>query len=69
MNNTDEYANKFPYYFVVDMATIQPANRSLQEIENKLKAELGNKNLVHSQAWPRLDDTISTTELWDNLRR
>ncbi len=67
--NYDKQANKYPYYFVVDMDTLQPSNIRLKIVEERLRDELGGKHLVKTQRWPALTDTPATNELWESLRK
>jgi len=61
--------HKYPYYFLVDMNTISPAQGKLSALEASLTALGLHKNIVHTQGWPRIPDSPEVEHLWNGLRR
>jgi hypothetical protein len=66
--NFDVDREIFPYYFLVDINTIVPAQGNLDTVESSL-AELGIiKNIVRTQGWPLIPDTPKVAEIWHSLK-
>lgn len=68
LDNNDEYAGKYPYYFVVDMSSVQPTNISLEKVEDSLRDVLDGKSIVSARSWVKIPDS-STDELWESIRK
>ena len=59
----------YPYYFLVDMSTICLAQGSLADVEAKLESAGVQKNIVHTQGWPRIQDDPVIDPIWNFLKR
>lgn len=70
-SNNDDYREELPYFFIVDVDSIRHVEMTrLNDIE-RLTRKLGKKkiNLVKSQAWPLIDDSKVTQEIWAFLEK
>lgn len=65
--NEDEYQDRYPYYFCINMDSLVRTKYKLQELENGLtERKLLTKNLVGTQSWPSVDDErIEVIDLLD----
>ena len=55
--NQDEDRADYPYFFKLDMATLQTAAIPLQQLEDLLQSKgLHDGRLVRSQGWPIIED-------------
>lgn len=68
LENNDELAGEYPYYFVIDMSTVQKAEISLEKVEEYLKG-VYDKSIATIQAWPNIPDSPTANALWESLRR
>ena len=69
LHNDDSEYQKYPYYFVIDLATLRETNEDLYKIERQVNEETGQSiNLVRSQGWIYLDDPAHTQYIWKQLR-
>ena len=68
LDNNDKYAGKYPYYFVIDMPSVQPANISLEKVEDSLRDVLDGKSIVSARSWIKISDS-STDEFWESIRK
>jgi len=59
----------YPYYFLVDMNTICLAQGNLADVEAMLAAVGVQKNIVHTQGWPRIQNSPATDQIWNALKR
>jgi hypothetical protein len=66
-SNNDEEAGKYPYYFVIDMSSIQSANFRLEQVENYLKG-VYDKSIAPVQSWSNIPESSKAIELWESLR-
>ena len=68
MKNVDEYQNRYPYFFVIDLNTVRQTNFSLQKLEDRLRHEGDEKkHIVRTQGWPRIRDTKITESVVESL--
>jgi len=67
-DNNDEEAGNYPFYFVIDMPSVQSANFSLEEVEDYLKDDYG-KSIASVQSWSKIPDSSKAIELWESLRK
>lgn len=67
--NHDELAKKYPYYFLIDMSSLEDAKYtiSLEQVEDLLKDVYG-KSIATGQTWSKIPDLPTTIELWESLR-
>ena len=68
LENDDEHSTDYPYYFVIDMSTVEPAERSLEKIEDFLQDVYG-KSIASGQSWSKIPDSPKTNKLWESLRK
>ena len=55
--NEDEYRDRYPHYFCIDMDSLVKTEYKLQELEDELtERNFLTKKLVGTQAWPSVDD-------------
>ncbi len=66
INNTDKRQKKYPYFFLIDIDTLQNTRISLLELENQLKLN-PPKSIVRSRSWPKIQDNVRSDTLWDSL--
>jgi len=58
LETAGSHANKYPFFFCVDVDSIKATSGKLFELEKMLRNEgLLNRNLVKSQGWPILEET------------
>jgi len=69
LDNHDKHAEEYPYYFVIDMSSLQSANISLEEVEDSLRDVLDGKSLVSARSWIKIEDSSKTDELWESIRK
>ncbi len=57
IENEDEYQERYPHFFCIDMDSVVETEYKLQELEREL-TERGflTKKLVGTQSWPSVDD-------------
>jgi len=68
LSNDDQQRQKYPSYFVVDLETLREADDDFHDVERQYNALTGaDINLVKSQGWNRLDDSIHTQSIWARL--
>ncbi len=68
MPNEDEERQQYPSYFVVDLATLREADEDFHDVERQYNEATGaGLNLVESQGWNRIPDSIHTDGLWARL--
>jgi hypothetical protein len=66
--NSQNNNNLYPFYFVVDMATISVAQGMLSDVEHALAAAGINRNIVRTQGWPIIHDLQIAQNIWDEVR-
>ena len=67
--NDDDKREKYPSFFVVDLATLLEADVDFRNVEQWYNDLTGaGINLVDSQGWNRLSNSVQTDELWARLR-
>lgn len=67
-NTVGPDAIQYPYYFCVEMGSIQAVNRRLIDLEKLLHSHrLFGGNVVRTQGWPRIDDSGSRGRLLEKL--
>lgn len=68
LQNTDEYRNDYPYYFVVDMKTVREVDFLVTDLEEAMHRECGvTKSIAVARGWVRLPDTEATTRVVERL--
>lgn len=68
MENTDEYQNDYPYFFIIDLDHVRQTNFSLQKLEDRLLHKSNEKKyIVRTQGWPRISDTKITESIVESL--
>jgi hypothetical protein len=67
IENLDEEVDMYPFYFLIDMDSLTPAKGLLSDIESICFNYEINKNIVHSQGWPRIQEPV-TEIIWDILK-
>jgi len=66
--NEDEYQSEYPFYFLVEMNTLQSIEISLRDVEQRYHHETGEtKSLVQTQGWPKIENRIFANNLWESL--
>ena len=65
LNTSGSKADRYPFYFCVDIETIVKGKGNLEDLEKKIKA---TKHIVKSQGWPTVKDTPELKETWDNFK-
>ncbi len=56
----------YPYYFLVDTNQLYCGWGSLADFESKLSENgLLEKNIVRSQGWPHLQDSLQLDDIWN----
>jgi hypothetical protein len=68
LENNDEFSADYPYYFAIDMSSVQSAEMSLEQVEDFLK-NVYDKAIVSARAWSKIPDSPTANELWDSLRK
>ncbi|MGA2541968.1 MAG: DUF3883 domain-containing protein [Verrucomicrobiota bacterium] len=64
--NSDQGDHKYPYYFLVNVPSIEAIQGTLPEIQIRLtQAGLADKNLVRSRAWPTFPDGERIAQIID----
>ena len=66
--NHDEFSDEYPYYFIIDMETLEVAEMSFEQIEDFLR-DIYDKSIASARAWSKIPDSPTTNELWDLLRK
>ncbi len=66
--NNDDQRERYPYYFVVDPETLQPATISLVDVERRLRAVGVEKVIVKVQGGPIVTSSPGVNELWAHWR-
>lgn len=66
--NIEENRDIYPYYFVVDVDTVMPANGKLEDVESSISGLGIDKNIVRTQGWPTIPDTPQVAGIWNSLR-
>lgn len=71
LRNTDVQRGRYPYYFVVDMETVQKGFPfTVTDLEEALRRESGvTKSVAASRGWVRLPDTDTATHVVRRLGR
>ena len=70
LRNDDEERQRYPNYFVVDLATLREADEDFYHVERQFNQATGSaKNLVRNQAWNPLPDSVHTQQVWQQLRK
>ncbi len=59
----------YPFYFIVDMSTDFLAKGSLADLENALSAIGINKNIIRTQGWPRILDSLEADKIWNKFKK
>jgi len=67
--NTGEDAGIYPFYFIVDISTICLAQGNLADVEDALVSAEIYKNIVHTQGWPLIPDSLEVNQIWKDLKR
>ncbi len=68
--NDDEGHLRYPNYFVIDISTLEEADEDFYLVEKKLHKATGDKsNLVRSQAWNYIPDSMHIHKIWRQLRK
>lgn len=60
---------KYPFYFIIDLATVFPAQGNLADVEASLASVGIHKNIVNSRGWPRIPDSVAVEEIWKELEK
>ena len=68
ITNTGSDRDIYPFYFIVDVNTIVPAQGSLADLESRLR-HLGvlKKNILQTQGWPQIADSPEGNQIWNEL--
>lgn len=67
--NSQRDSETYPYYFLVDMSTICLAQGSLADVEAEFASAGVQKNIVHTQGWPQIQDTPASDQIWNARKR
>lgn len=59
----------YPFYFLVDMSTICLAQGNLADVEAALAVAGIQKNIIRTQGWPRISDSLEVAQIWNALNR
>jgi len=60
---------KYPHYFCIDTETIVKGRGTLSNLEHRLNQHDGsNKNIVHTQGWPKFKDTPGMKLIWEQFK-
>jgi len=67
--NLSSERDKYPFYLIVDVNTIAPAQGSLAVLEFMLR-NLGvlKKNILRTQGWPQIEDSPEVNQIWNELK-
>lgn len=61
-------AHKYSFYFCIDTSSIRPAKGSLLALENALRSKnVLDHNLVKSQGWPIVPETVTSSHIIYNV--
>ena len=66
--NSGSDRGTYPFYFIVDVNTIAPAQGSLADLEDKLRNLEISKNIVKSQGWPMIKDSPEIERIWNQFK-
>jgi len=64
MDNQDKNADKYPYYFLIDLKSLKRINISLIEIEEILLQHDKAMSIVKSRSWPKITDISVVKLIW-----
>lgn len=65
----ENFDNKhYPFYFLIDMETICPAQGTLADVETALFSAGIYKTIVRTQGWPRIPESFEADVIWCNLK-
>jgi hypothetical protein len=64
----EDVTNKYPFYFIVDLETVCPAQGNLYDFEATLFNAGMDKCIVNTRSWPRIPDSELTEGIWNSLR-
>ena len=67
--NTDEFKNDYPFYFIVNQGSLRSANISLNLFEKEFQKISGQtKSIVQTRGWPRIEDEKVSNLLWNFVK-
>ena len=67
LENSGDDRGTYPFYFLVDISTIAPAQGTLPDIQSELEAMEIQKNIVRTRGWPRIQDSRAVHRIWKAL--
>jgi hypothetical protein len=67
-DNEDNEAKKYPYYFVIDLETLQSADTPLRDTEQKYREISGQDVNWEGQGWNVRPESKHTSALWNWVR-
>jgi hypothetical protein len=65
--NSGSDRDTYPFYFIVDVNTIAPAQGSLADLEAKLRDLGAHNNILLTRGWPRIEDSREVDRIWNEL--
>lgn len=67
--NTGANAVDYPFYFCVDIKTINKGTGDMTELEAKINSKVVNpKNIVMARGWPSFKDSPELKEIWEYFK-
>ena len=67
--HSQENSGTYPFYFLVDTSTICLAHGNLSDVEAALYKAGIKKNIVRSQGWPHIQDSLAVDQIWNALKK
>jgi hypothetical protein len=67
MENTFMPADRYPFCFIINLATVRPADVELGQLEQRLRDEAGLDKSLQEQGWVIIPDSERAEQIVDTF--